>query len=399
MTIKTFRRPRGVEPRATISPAGTVSAAVPRNRRRWLIALGVIVAILALIQVVGSPIAGSLVNRRLSELDGYVGHAGGVSLALWRGAVDLNDFVLKEKSHPDDLPVVRIRHASLRLAPGALLTGKLGGAAVVDDMELNLVKRERTSPEEVAEKAAKIEEKKEQVQRWQDALRNSFPVTLSRMEVRNGQFRFLDRSHQPVPEIRISELHIVARDLQNRPKANGDPMPTKVQVDGTMSGNGKLRATLQVDPIARQPRFVTRFELRELSLPPINPFLQAYADADVSRGSFELYLEAEAKDGGYQGYVKPLFHDLDFRTASDANKNTVEKLKEKLVSAVASVLKNDEKEQVATRAPFNGNFADNRVDIWTTVAELFRNAFVQALRSGFERPGLRANDYRGGESG
>jgi hypothetical protein len=141
---------------------------------------------------------------------------------------------------------------------------------------------------------------------------------------------------------------------------------------------------VQVDPLARQPRFTARFELRDLKLPPLNSFLLAYANADVSRGTFEVYMEATARDGAYNGYVKPLFHDLDFRNASDRDKNVAQRFAEKVVSTVTAALKNDDKQQVATKAPFSGNFADNDVDIWTTIAELFRNAFVQALRGGFE---------------
>ena len=91
-----------------------------------------------------------------------------------------------------------------------------------------------------------------------------------------------------------------------------------------------------------------------------------------------------AKDGAYEDYLKPLFHDLDFRTASDKEKSLGKKVKGKVVSVVASVLKNDDNQQVATKTPFAGNFADNELDVWTTVANLLRNAFVQAIRGGLE---------------
>jgi hypothetical protein len=54
---------------------------------------------------------------------------------------------------------------------------------------------------------------------------------------------------------------------------------------------------------------------------------------------------------------------------------------------VTSLMENKDQDQVATKAPFSGNFADNDVDVWTAVVNLMRNAFVQALRSGFEGGG------------
>ena len=44
--------------------------------------------------------------------------------------------------------------------------------------------------------------------------------------------------------------------------------------------------------------------------------------------------------------MKPLFTDLDFRTASDRHKSVGSELKEKVVGAVASILKNDETDQI-----------------------------------------------------
>jgi len=334
-----------------------------------------------LVQLLGSPIAKSVLNRRLSANSGYSGHADAVKVALWRGGIEVDNLALFERGHEKEPPLVHIKKATMKIAPGQLFSGKLGGTAVIDGVELTVVKRE---PADANKAKEKIEEQKEKVQHWQDVMRNALPVTLSRMEIKNAQFRFIDRFHQPNVDAGIHDLHIVATDLQNRPKGNGDPLPAHVDVTGVTTGEGKLKVGLRLDPIAKQPRFSVNLELRGQQLPPVNSVLLAYSDADVSRGTFELYSEINAQNGAYDGYVKPLFQDLDFRNPSDKNKSWGAQLKEKVVSAVSSVLKNDDNKKVATKAPFAGNFADNSVDIWTTVANLLRNAFVEAIRSGLE---------------
>jgi hypothetical protein len=356
------------------------------KRRRWLIVLGVIVGILIVLQLVASPVAKSLINQKLANLPGYTGSTEKVNVAFWRAGVSVTDFKLIQAGREQDPPLLHIKKASLRFAPGELFTGKFGASATIDGLELNVLKDEQAdedkkTPEEIERK---IQETKEKVQHWQQVLREAFPLTLSRLEVKNARVQFIDRSHQPNVNVAINDLHIVATDLQNRPKANGDPMPARVEVTGVMTGNGKLKVSLRLDPIAKQPLFALNFEIREQQLPPLNSFLQAYANADVSRGTFELFSEINAKDGAYDGYVKPLLHDLDFKTANDDDKNFADRVKEKVVSAVASVLKNDEQDQVATKAPFAGNFAQNDLDIWTTIVNLLRNAFVQAIRGGLE---------------
>lgn len=376
--------PSGVPPAAVVPPPKSHRHPMPGSRH-WLTVLGVIAVILLVLRLLGSPLAKAVVNHRLADLPGYSGHTGAVKLALWRGTLEVDDFVLAERGHEQEPPLLRLRKTVVTFAPSALFRGKLGGTATVDGAELEIVRRTAVDTKAAAEKAKHaIEAKKEQIQRWQDVLRNTFPVTLTKLELKRGRIQYVDHSHQPAVDVALENLHVVGRDLQNRPKANGDPLPAKVDVTGTMTGNGKVRISLQLDPIARQPHFAVKLELREQALPPVNSFLLAYADADVSRGTFELYSEINAQNGAYDGYVKPLFHDLDFRTASDAEKSAAKRLKEKVVSAVASLLKNDEKDQVATKAPFAGNFSDNEVDVWTTIVNLLRNAFVQAIRGGLE---------------
>ena len=361
---------------------GSSARYLPSRRRHWWVVLVTILGVLLVLQLVASPIAKTLLNRKLAELPGHNGKIEGLNIAFWRAGAQITDFKFFEAGHEKDPPLLHIKKASVRFAPGALFAGKFGGAAVIDGLEMNIIKRESASTPEETEQ--KLEETKEEIQKWQQILREAFPLTLERLEVKNGRLHFTDLTHQPQAEVRIQDLHIVATDLQNRSKANGDPMPAKVEVTGLMTGDGKLKIVLQLDPIAREPRFALNFELLDLQLPALNSFLLAYVNADVARGSFELYSEINAQDGAYDGYVKPLLRDIDFKTASDEHKNLADRLKETVVGAVTSLLENKNEEQVATKAPFAGNFATNEVDIWTTIVNLLRNAFVEAIRGGLE---------------
>ena len=143
---------------------------------RWLIGLGVVVAGLLLVQLIASPIATWLVNRKLAAVPGYTGAVDGVSVALWKAGIDVRDFTLFEGEHATDRPLLRVEQATIKLAPSALFTGKLGGSALVDGVELTVIKRE-DAPEEPSEDIGKkMQEVKEKVQRWQEVLRDSFPV-------------------------------------------------------------------------------------------------------------------------------------------------------------------------------------------------------------------------------
>ena len=103
----------------------------------------------------------------------------------------------------------------------------------------------------------------------------------------------------------------------------------------------------------------------------------------LSAGTFEVFVEVNAEAGHYAGYVKPFFRDLKFKAVPDPEKNLVQRAATKVAGAVTDILKNKQG-QVATKAPFEGDFADNNVDLLTTIDNLFRNAFVQSLQEGLE---------------
>ncbi len=345
----------------------------------------VVALLLLLVRFVGSPIATAVANRKLAELPGYQGEVDAVTLSLWRGTGSIENLVLREHDHREnDPPLLHVRHAQFHWAPDSIFRGKLGGRIDVVGLELTIVKQERV--DDVGQAAAEVEEKAgavaEKLDAWQSVLAEAFPMELASLEVKESRVRFLDTSYDPRVDVALDDLTVHATGLKNR--RDGQELPAHVVLTGVTTGGGRLRAEVRADPVAELPRFDTQFELKQLSLPACNALLKAYADADVSRGEFEIFIEATAREGRYEGYAKPFFKDLDFSNPSDDDKNIAEKAKEAVVSAVANVLESNDDDKVATKAPFSGNFENNDVDIWTTVSTLMRNAFIEALREGFE---------------
>lgn len=109
----------------------------------------------------------------------------------------------------------------------------------------------------------------------------------------------------------------------------------------------------------------------------LNELLDAYAKFRVKRGDFALYTEIAAKGGAYTGYVKPIIRNLEVEKAH--TKTFLRKLWAHVVSGVGKVLTNPKDRQVATKIPFEGKFGKTDTDVWATVAELLKNAFIKAL--------------------
>lgn len=332
-----------------------------------------------------SPIVTSMVNRRLAELPDHTGKVEAVHLALWRGTVEVENFTLFTRKSPEDGPVAHVPRAWFSFDWGPLLRGKLGAEARIDDARLTIY-NDVAIPEDEKSEAQKHEErggKAEQIGEWQAELREAFPMEISRAELRDARLRLVDRTVEPHPEAVLQQVQLVATGLRNRHEPRDqqtDNLPARVTFQAVVESGGSVTVDLRADPIAEMPRFEVSMQILALQLPPLNGFVRAYADSVVESGQFELFTEITAEGGGYKGYLKPFFEELDFRAERD--EDLVRKAVTAIASAAASVLENED-DKTATVVPIEGNFTDNEVDIWTTVRNLLRNAFVQAFREGF----------------
>jgi hypothetical protein len=370
-----------------LHPAAADPTSRTHRRHPWRTAGVVVVSIFVTLLVLGwiaTVVITHTINQRLADMPEYAGHIGQLRVAWWRGGVTMRSLEMWQRGHEADGPVVVVDRGTIAITPSALFRGKLGLHGDFDGVDITMLKTgtaEKPAKSE-AEKEAQKQQRLGEVRRWQGSLQKAFPLELTRLELTNSRVRFLDRTVNPNPEMAIEQLHLVLTGLGKKPSKAGD-LPAEAQLTGVMSGNGKLVASVQADPTAPQPRFKARTEVQGLSLPPIAPFMRAYAKIEVTKGTFEVYMEANAEGGHYAGYVKPFFRDLEFKPVRDPNQGVLKRVATGAASAFSSLLKNDQ-QKIATKAPFQGNFADNKVDVWTTVENLFRNAFVQSLGEGLE---------------
>ncbi len=341
-----------------------------------LISGGVLLALLLLVRFAGSPWVTAMANRKLAALPEYSGKVGAIHLALWRGTVSADDFQLIRREHEGDGPVITVRHATLSVAWLPLFRGRIGGQGMVEGIEVVIAK----DPEPASESKGKKEAPA--VRKWQAILREAFPMELSRFEIKDATIKFSDRTAQPAAEMVIARFHLIATNLANRPQP-GAALPAELVVQARVGGTGRLNVEVRADPAKAQPTFTSRMELKDLELVRLHDFLVKYALIDVSHGTFEVYSEINAGDGHYDGYLKPFFKDLEFKAVPDPSKNFAQRAVAKVASAAKGLLKND-KGEVATKAPFKGDFVDNQLDLWTTIENLLRNAFVQSLSAGLE---------------
>lgn len=347
-------------------------AAIVQRVRRWprrvLIAVISIVVVLVAARIALPYVVRNQINHRLKDIPGYRGQIDSVTINLWRGAYAINGISIFKLNGHEAKPFFVARYIDFSLAWDDLFHGKVVSKIYIDHPELTLV--QGPTPETTQKDADK---------RWQSVIEDLFPIDIQHFEIAHGLVRYIDDTRTPRVDVFVRNLEAVATGLRNRPDETKEEFPAKIQAEGDSVGGGHLSLLIDAEPLAAKPHFHLSLKLTKVDLTALNDSLKSTANVEVSRGTFEMVLEMAGRDGAFQGYVKPFFNDLDFKTREDKKSSLAAHLWEKIVSGVAWLVKNKPRNQVATRIPFQGEFGDSQVGVWATIRNLFRHGFVRAF--------------------
>jgi len=349
--------------------------------RFWLV-IGIIAALLLAVRLALPSVIRHAINQRLAEVEGYSGTVTDIDLQLFRGAYQINGVSILKRENARLEPFFSAELVDFSLAWRELFHGRIVSDIFLDAPRLQLTAS--GTPVDAGDEG----------RRWQDVITDIFPIEITRLEIRRGELGFVDATSQPRVNVSIRDLHAVATGLRNAPTPESGPNPARLDARGTTIGNGRFTLSAQGDPLADQPTFTLKLDLKDVELVAFNDFLEAYANVDVSAGVFQLYLEIEAGGGAFAGYVKPFVEHVEFKNISDENKGVWRRMWESIVSGVSSLVKNDDRDQVATRIPFSGNFEKTKVGVWSTIVHLVRHGFGRPIPEGHDDAPLLTTDLK-----
>jgi hypothetical protein len=347
-------------------------------RSKKIIALAVIVLVLVGVRVALPTVIKHYANRTLDELEGYSGHITDVDLQLYRGAYQIEGISIVKTGGKQPVPFFSASELDLSVQWAALLDGAIVAEIDVRGRKVNFVT--------ATEKPKQQQKQQEQVapaSNWTDVVKDLVPVSINRFSISNGAIHYRDASTEPKVNVYLQKLNAEARNLTNSEERSGSLVAT---FDGraTAMGSGRLKFKGRVDPYAKQPTFEADISLSKLDMRQLNPFLRAYANLDVERGTFSVDAEFAAKDGRFEGYVKPFMDKLDVLQWDKENEGFVNKIWQGVADLASELLEDQSRDRAAMRIPFKGSFDEPKADVWSAIGSLVRNAFVQALRRGLE---------------
>ncbi|MGE8359009.1 DUF748 domain-containing protein [Pseudomonas sp.] len=317
-------------------------------------------------------------NDKLADMGDYRGHIVDVDLEWWRGAYRINGLKIVKTDGEVPVPLLLAPGIDLSVSWGALWNDHgIVAEVLFEQPELNFV--DGGTEEENTQSGAGVD--------WREQLGKLLPITLNEVRVVNGTVAFHNYTSQPPVEIAATEVNASLYNLTNVADISGDRV-AEFEGKALLLGHAPLDATAVFDPFENFEDFEFRVRATGIELRQLNDFSSAYGKFDFNAGSGDLVVEASAENGQLSGYIKPLLRDVDvFNWQQDVerdDKGFFRSIWEALVGGSETVLKNQRKDQFATRVELSGNVHQQDVSAFQAFIAILRNGFVQAFNTRYE---------------
>ncbi|MBO9613509.1 MAG: DUF748 domain-containing protein [Dyadobacter sp.] len=340
------------------------------SKRRWTakILIGILIAIIV-IRLVLPYVVLHFANKSLANMDGYYGHIRDIDLAIIRGAYKIDSIYInkQDSATQKQTPFFASKEIDLSVEWKALFKGSVVGELVFRRPYLRFTK-DKVEPKEVVKDSAD----------FRKILDKFMPLNINRCELLGGVIQYQDFSSKPNVDIALTDLNLLAQNLRNSYDSSA-LLPASIHATADVY-EGKLRFDARLNPLANAPTFDMSAELNNTNLVKMNDFFQAYAKVDVNDGRFGLYTEVAAKDAEFKGYVKPVIKNLDVLGREDRKDNLLRKLWEAIAGGAGKLFENKNKDQVATKVPFQGRIDNPKTNVWVAITNILQNAFIHAIQ-------------------
>jgi len=345
-----------------------ISTKKHKRKKILLWILVIFVAIIFTVRLYLPNIVLRYVNKEINTIPGYQGHVDDISMSLWRGAYQINGITLNKITGQVPVPFFASKKIDLSLEWAALFHGAIVAKMKFVSPTINFV----NGPTEASSQSGMDSS-------WIQVVRNLMPLDINRVDILNGEVHYRDFHSSPKVDIFLSSINAAATNLRN--KVDKDKaLPSTVTVSATCFQTGNLSLDMALDPLNEVPTFELKEKMKGVQLTALNDFTEAYLKFKITGGTMELYTEVVAANGSFDGYTKPLFHDIAVEKNIKENKNIWHWLIANGAQFVTNIFSNHSHDkQFATRIPIHGTFKDPRPDNWAAIGGALKNAFIQAL--------------------
>lgn len=208
-------------------------------------------------------------------------------------------------------------------------------------------------------------------------------IALATFRITGGSLTVVDRTVKPFYTGRLQPFSV---DVENF-RLPG-PVIGRLRLDAVSKAGGRLQVTGAVG--ARDARL--DLDIRELALPPFNPYATAASSYSIPRGRLSLQTDATRRGDRYTSTSKLVLHDLD---VGGAQGDALFQQQFGIPLTVALALLRDLDGDIVLDVPLERDPEGTRVGLGSIVAGALRQALLGALAS----PLKMASSLFGGGAG
>lgn len=307
------------------------------------------------------------VNNTLANLNGYHGHVKDIDIHLLRGAYSIDSIIIDRVDKKIKIPFFSAKQIDLSIQWKQVWKGALVGEVDMFEPKVNFVAEAPNGKEND----------------WREPVKKLFPLKINRLGVHQGEIHYRDFQASPDIDLYMRSVEGEATNLTNSDKLSNTYIAT-LNLKGIIMKDGNFVMKVKFDPFADQPAFDLDANLEKMNATELNDFFKAYGKFDVQDGQVGLYVEAAAKNGKINGYVKPLIENLNVLKPKEEKPGPLKFIYEGIIEGLGEIFKNHPHDRIATRAEFQGSLDNPKVNIWGVIIDILRNAFVEVLLPGID---------------
>jgi hypothetical protein len=351
-----------------------------KRRYRWpLWTLAGVVLLLIALNIALPYLVRDYLNDKLASMGDYHGHVDDVDLALWRGAYRINGLAITKVDGKVPVPLLDAPVIDLAVSWHSLWYDH----AVVAQVQflrptLNFV--DGGTDKQASQTGRGTD--------WRAELGKLLPITLDELRIDDGTISFRNFSSKPPVNLKATHLDASVYNLTNVVDVKGN-RDARLEGKAQLFGQAPMEVTATFDPLSNFEDFQFRLRTTGVELRRVNDFSSAYAKFDFNAGTGDLVIEADARKAQLTGYIKPLLHNVDVfnwqQDVENKDKGIFRSIWEAIVGGSETVLKNQRKNQFATRVELSGNVHRQDVSALEAFWEILKNGFVQAFNAKYEQ--------------
>jgi hypothetical protein len=311
-------------------------------------------------------------NKRGSELPDYHLNINWVEIHPITCSLDLIDLTLAKKANIIPVPFYKGERVNIALQWKRVLHGDFLSSITCVRPVVNFVNGPTPETSQTILEPA-----------WVQTVKKMVPLRINRFQVLHGDLHYYDFQAQPEIDLEMNHLELVADNLVNATHSKA-LMPSTVVLSGDPFITGRLNAELAANVDMKQPTFSEKLRLTKIPAIGLNSFLAKYGSVYAKSGTLDFYTEMLSKEGHFDGYVKPYFQNLAFEPVPK-DRGTLAAIWSSIANGLKGLVTND-KGVVATEVPVHGTYKDPNVDFWSAAFGIVKNAYLQALVKGFDKP-------------